>query len=118
MPEFTLPPIEGGPGKGFSSAELKAGKVTVLNVFASWCGPCRTEHPFITRLAEMKVAKVYGRLHARNHASIFNYKAQGFTCEAILRRHEVGPDGERRDMLMFGLLREEWLEARTKRAAS
>ncbi len=63
-----------------------------------------------------KVAKVYGRLHARNYASIFNYKAQGFTCEAILRQHEVGPDGERRDMLMFGLLREEWRETQAKQA--
>ncbi len=61
-----------------------------------------------------KVDKVYGRMHARNHASIFNYKAQGFTCEAILRQHEIGPDGERRDMLMFGLLREEWAERRSK----
>ena len=60
VPEFSLPPIEGGPGKGFSSADLRAGGVSVVNVFASWCGPCRTEHPFITRLAELKVAKVYG----------------------------------------------------------
>ena len=60
VPEFSLPPIEGGPGKGFSSADLRAGGVSVINVFASWCGPCRTEHPFITRLATLKVAKVYG----------------------------------------------------------
>ncbi len=60
VPEFSLPPIEGGPGKGFSSADLRAGGVSVVNVFASWCGPCRTEHPFITRLATLKVAKVYG----------------------------------------------------------
>jgi cytochrome c biogenesis protein CcmG/thiol:disulfide interchange protein DsbE len=60
VPEFSLPPIEGGPGKGFSSADLRAGRVSVINVFASWCGPCRTEHPFITRLATLKVAKVYG----------------------------------------------------------
>ena len=63
VPEFTLPPIDdgqGGYGKGFSSTELKGNGVSVLNVFASWCGPCRAEHPFITRLAKMKVARVYG----------------------------------------------------------
>ena len=67
VPEFSLPPIEdgqggpgGGYGKGFSTADFKGNGVSVLNVFASWCFPCRTEHPFITKLAEMKVARVYG----------------------------------------------------------
>ncbi len=60
VPEFSLPPIEGGPGKGFSSADLKGKGVSVVNVFASWCVPCRAEHPQITRLAQLKVATVYG----------------------------------------------------------
>jgi len=60
VPDFTLPPIEGGPGQGLSSADLKGRGVTVVNVFASWCVPCRVEHPVITRLAGLKVAKVYG----------------------------------------------------------
>ncbi len=60
VPEFSLPPIEGGPGQGFSSADLKGNGVSVVNVFASWCVPCRAEHPQITRLAELKVATVYG----------------------------------------------------------
>ena len=63
-PEFTLPPIDGytGPGrnKGLSTADLKTGGVTVVNVFASWCVPCRTEHAFIKQLADMKIATVYG----------------------------------------------------------
>ncbi len=59
VPEFTLPPIEGGPGDGLSTADLK-GRVSVLNVFASWCIPCRAEHKIITQLAEMKIAPVYG----------------------------------------------------------
>ena len=28
------------------------GRVTVVNMFASWCLPCQAEHPLITRLAE------------------------------------------------------------------
>lgn len=58
-PEFSLPPIEGSKGQGFSTADL-IGRVSVVNVFASWCVPCRAEHPLITRLAEMNVANVYG----------------------------------------------------------
>ena len=64
IPEFSLPPIDNGTpqgyGKGFSSADFKAGGISVVNVFASWCLPCRAEHPFITKLSKMNVAKVYG----------------------------------------------------------
>ncbi len=58
-PQFELPPIAGMDGSGFSTADLK-GRVSVVNVFASWCVPCRAEHPVINRLAAMKVAPVYG----------------------------------------------------------
>ncbi len=60
VPEFVLAPIEGGPGNGFSFADLRGSGVSVVNVYASWCLPCRTEHPLITQLAAMKIAKVYG----------------------------------------------------------
>ncbi len=59
-PQFDLPPIEGGKGAGFSTADLKEGEVSVVNIFASWCIPCRAEHPNINRLADMGVARVYG----------------------------------------------------------
>ena len=59
VPQFTLPPIEGGGGRGFSDTDLRGG-VSVVNVFASWCIPCKAEHPFITRLAGMDVATVHG----------------------------------------------------------
>ena len=77
VPEFALPPISGGKGKGFSSADLKGG-VTVVNVFASWCIPCRAEHPLITELAEMKIARVYGLNYKDNPADALRWlKALG-----------------------------------------
>lgn len=57
IPEFDLPPLlEGIPG--LATADL-GGEVVLVNVFASWCIPCRLEHPIITRIAQ-EVAPVYG----------------------------------------------------------
>ena len=51
VPEFKLPPLAGAKQPGFATADLKAGKVSVVNIFASWCGPCRDEHPQLMKLA-------------------------------------------------------------------
>lgn len=58
VPQFVLPPLfEDEPE--LSSADLR-GTVSVVNVFASWCVPCRVEHPIITRLATELDVAVYG----------------------------------------------------------
>jgi len=52
--------------------------------------------------------KATGAVYTRNHAAVFNYKAQGFRCEGILREQEPGRDGRWLDVYLFGLLRDEW----------
>ena len=57
VPEFDLAPIEGRKS-GLKSGDLKSG-LSLVNVWASWCPPCRVEHPFLMELAE-KGATIYG----------------------------------------------------------
>jgi cytochrome c biogenesis protein CcmG, thiol:disulfide interchange protein DsbE len=53
VPAFDLPPLPGYQ-KGLSSADLK-GKVQIVNIFASWCVPCRAEAPALMALKSMNI---------------------------------------------------------------
>jgi cytochrome c biogenesis protein CcmG/thiol:disulfide interchange protein DsbE len=50
VPEFSLPPVQGR-ARGLASENLR-GSVALVNVFASWCVPCRLEHPLLMRLGQ------------------------------------------------------------------
>ncbi len=54
-PEFALPPLPGREGEGGLSRADLGGQPVLVNVFASWCVPCRIEHPVVARLAERGV---------------------------------------------------------------
>jgi cytochrome c biogenesis protein CcmG/thiol:disulfide interchange protein DsbE len=56
-PEFSLPAL--GEGPGLAKADL-AGRVTLVNFFASWCAPCRVEHPLLMRLKQEGRVALYG----------------------------------------------------------
>lgn len=48
-PQTDLPPLRGTGLDGITSAAFK-GNVTVLNVWASWCAPCREENPALMEM--------------------------------------------------------------------
>src|SRR5436305_3001616 len=48
-PALDLPPLN-GEGPDLRSADLRTGHVTVVNLFASWCIPCRAEAPALAKL--------------------------------------------------------------------
>ena len=57
FPDFSLPKLESQKivtGQDFS--ELPS----LLNVWATWCIACRVEHPFLMKLKEESVVKIYG----------------------------------------------------------
>ncbi len=57
-PAFDLPPLKAGQ-PGFSSDDLKQGRVSVVNIFASWCVPCRVEHPQLEEIAKIEDVDLY-----------------------------------------------------------
>jgi cytochrome c biogenesis protein CcmG/thiol:disulfide interchange protein DsbE len=57
-PAFELPLLK-APDQTFAQKDM-LGKVWVLNVWASWCEPCLSEHPVITRLSKSGAAPVVG----------------------------------------------------------
>ena len=71
-PSFVLPTLA-EPGSTIKREDL-LGKVWVLNVWASWCAPCREEHPLVIAFAKRSGVPVYG----------LNYKDKGPAATAWL----------------------------------
>lgn len=96
VPEFTLPPIEGRVD-GLSSEDLR-GEVSIVNVWASWCVPCRVEMPLLVELAATGTAPING----------INYKdapdaALGFLAELGDPYTRIGADRQGRVSIDWGV---------------
>ncbi len=61
-PRFVLPALDARVA-AFTPHDLVSGHVTVLNVWASWCVPCRAEAPALAELAALKGAALYGLVY-------------------------------------------------------
>ena len=57
LPQFTLRPAMAG-RPGLTTADFRSGRPTIVNVFASWCIPCRAEAPQLESLARSGVPLV------------------------------------------------------------
>src|SRR5580698_7010719 len=64
VPRDVLPALVGS--TPFAPADFAKGQVTVLNVFASWCVPCRAEAPGLAAIKGMKGVALYGMVWKDN----------------------------------------------------
>jgi cytochrome c biogenesis protein CcmG, thiol:disulfide interchange protein DsbE len=94
----TKPAAAGGMDlPGIDSSEFE-GQVTLVNVWASWCVPCRQEHPYLMALAEDGRVNIAG----------INYKdrpenARRFLGELGNPFHSIGVDGSGRTAIDWGV---------------
>ena len=81
VPSFDLPPLD-NQTEGLASTDLDV-EVSLVNVFASWCLPCRAEHSLLMKLAESKEVTLHG----------INYKDEPADARAWL--NELGDPFDR-----------------------
>ena len=101
-PQTALPPLaglvdNGAQVPGLDPAVFK-GKVSVVNVWASWCVPCHDEAPLLTELARDKRLQIVG----------INYKDAPDNARRFLGRYGnpfgvVGVDGNGRASIEWGV---------------
>jgi cytochrome c biogenesis protein CcmG/thiol:disulfide interchange protein DsbE len=101
-PQTPLPPVagldrNGAPVPGLDPANFK-GAVTVVNVWASWCVPCRDEAPLLVQLAQDN----------RFHVVGINYKDEADNARRFLARFgnpfaAAGADGSGRAGIDWGV---------------
>ena len=101
-PQTALPALEGlvnngVPIPGLDPAAFK-GKVSVVNIWASWCVPCHDEAPLLTALAKDKRLQIVG----------INYKDSPDNARRFLGRYGnpfsmVGVDGNGRASIEWGV---------------
>ena len=46
--------------KIYTSEDIQKSRYTLINFWASWCAPCRVEHPYLMQLSKEKNLKILG----------------------------------------------------------
>ncbi len=85
----TLPGIP-----GLTDASLRSGQVSVVNFWASWCPPCRAEHPTLLALSGegLRVVGVNMRDDAANAIEFLDEDGNPFAAVAFDPKGRMGID--------------------------
>jgi cytochrome c biogenesis protein CcmG/thiol:disulfide interchange protein DsbE len=98
VPAFELPPLEGVGRPGLATADLTGGRVVLVNFFASWCIPCRAEHPLLMELAEAGALPVTG-INYRDEAA----DARRWLAQLGNPYERIGADRQGRTAIDWGV---------------
>jgi len=89
-PSLSLPPLEGSNTAALADSAIQ-GKLTLVNVFASWCVPCRQEHPILKELAKDSRLNIVGINYKDRNDNALRFLGElGNPCKAI----GVDPNGK------------------------
>ena len=97
VPQFDLPPLD--PAAAKLATQDANGQVTVINFFASWCLPCKAEHPLLFQLGKDYGVPVYGIAFKDRPADTAAYIKELGSPYA-----KIGVDENGRTGLDFGLM--------------
>jgi cytochrome c biogenesis protein CcmG, thiol:disulfide interchange protein DsbE len=121
-PDIELPVLLAGDGVGPEGASVSLddlrGRVVVLNLWASWCGPCRTEAPLMEDLARAHRERDDGVLFLGLDTQDLSGDARAFAREYGLTYPSLrdGTDGAQRALEARGVP-ETWIIDREGRIA-
>ncbi|MEX2129203.1 MAG: GNAT family protein [Xanthobacteraceae bacterium] len=108
---------------GYHVVQLQKKGVALIGIVIgdkTWWGKgaaCEARAAIIDYLFETKgVHRIWGTPFARNFPSIYNYQRLNFTYEGVMRRHARSDFADGADVLIFGLLKEEWMACRAASA--
>ena len=82
----------------FSNENLKRNNFTLINFWASWCAPCRAEHPLLMELSMEKNLKILG----------VNFKDKKINASNFLKSlgnpyHYLAKDEQGKQSVNFGI---------------
>ena len=92
LPSFRLATLE-NPERTVTEEDLK-GEIALVNVWATWCGPCQIEHPVLVELAEagMPIYGVNQDLERRKALAWLQNLGNPYRVNVIDETHQLSID--------------------------
>jgi cytochrome c biogenesis protein CcmG/thiol:disulfide interchange protein DsbE len=101
-PDIALPALD-AQATSFSRSELGQGRPIIVNFWASWCVPCRLEHPTLMNLAKREGVTLYGVDYKEAMYGKTDKDARGFLDELGNPFGKINKDKEGRVAIDWGV---------------